>query len=46
MRNRGKIRNMTYIALGAVMLSVWAWISIPTPVVPFTLQTFGASFLF
>ena len=28
------------------MLSVCAWISIPTPVVPFTLQTFGAFFLF
>lgn len=36
---------MTFIALGAVILSVCSWISIPTPLVPFTLQTFGVYFL-
>ncbi|MBO5869193.1 MAG: biotin transporter BioY [Clostridia bacterium] len=36
---------MAYIALGAVILAVCSWISIPTPIVPFTLQTFGVFFL-
>ncbi len=45
MNSRAKIRNMLYISLGAVILAVCSWISIPTPLVPFTLQTFGVFFL-
>ncbi len=45
MKQRNSIRNITYIALGAVILSVCSWISLPTPLVPFTLQTFGVFFL-
>ena len=41
MKNRLRIKNMTHIALGAVILTVCSWISIPTPLIPFTLQTFG-----
>ena len=33
-------REITYIAICAVLLAACSWISIPT-VVPFTLQTFG-----
>ncbi len=36
-------RDMVYIGLFAVLISVCAWISIPW-VVPFTLQTFGVFF--
>ena len=43
MRNR--IRNMAYVALGAAILVICSWISIPTPLIPFTLQTFGVFFL-
>lgn len=35
-----KIRDMTYIAMFAVVIAVCSWLSIPTEV-PFTLQTFG-----
>lgn len=35
-----KVRNMTYIALFAVLMAVCSWISIPTTV-PFTMQTFA-----
>lgn len=45
MNRKSNIRSITYIALGAVILSVCSWISIPTPLVPFTLQTFGVYFL-
>lgn len=34
------VRDMTYIALFAVVMAICSWISIPS-VVPFTLQTFG-----
>lgn len=34
------IREMTYIAMGAVIIAVCSWISIPATV-PFTLQTFA-----
>lgn len=45
LNTRLRIKNMTYIALGAVILTVCSWISIPTPVIPFTLQTFGVYLL-
>ena len=44
MQNRSKnltTKDMTYIAMFAVILAVCAWITIPTTV-PFTLQIFGA----
>ena len=34
------VRDMTYIAMFAVVMAICSWISIPS-VVPFTLQTFG-----
>ena len=39
-----KTRDMAFIALGAVIITICSWISIPT-VVPFTLQTFAVFFL-
>jgi len=41
---RVKTNDMAFIALGAVVIIVCSWISIPT-VVPFTLQTFAIFFL-
>ena len=44
MQNQSKkltTKDMTYIAMFAVILAVCAWITIPTTV-PFTLQIFGA----
>lgn len=38
--NRIKTLDITYIAMGAVLIVISSWISIPT-VVPFTLQTFA-----
>ena len=35
-----KTRNMVYIAMFAVLISICSWISIPSAV-PFTMQTFG-----
>ena len=37
---RSKTYDMVYIAIFAVLMAIWSWISIPTGV-PFTLQTFG-----
>lgn len=37
---RNKVRDMVYIAFGAALMAICAWISIPTTI-PFTLQTFG-----
>ena len=39
-QKNSQIRDMTYIALFAVLIGVCAWISIPGPV-SFTMQTFG-----
>lgn len=39
-----KTTDMVYIALGAVLIAICSWISIPT-VVPFTMQTFAVCFL-
>ena len=36
--------DLAYVAMGAVLISVCSWISIPT-VVPFTLQTFAVFFV-
>ena len=38
--NRRKTLDLTYIAIGAALISVCSWISIPGAV-PFTLQTFA-----
>ena len=35
-----KTRDMAYIALMAVLISVCSWLSVPS-VIPFTMQTFG-----
>ena len=35
-----KTRDLTYTALGAVLIVICSWISVPAPV-PFTLQTFA-----
>ncbi len=34
------VRNLVYVAVGAALLAVCSWISVPTPI-PFTLQTFA-----
>ena len=39
-RKAFKTIDMVYIAVGAVLISVCSWISIPT-LIPFTMQTFG-----
>lgn len=39
-RNKFKTIDLAYIAVGAVLIAVCSWISIPTTV-PFTLQTFA-----
>ncbi len=39
-RSKIKVQDMVYIAIGAVLITVCSWISIPTTV-PFTLQTFA-----
>lgn len=44
MKNRGKIKNMTHIALYAVFLAICSWIAIPFAT-PMTLQTFGVFFV-
>lgn len=41
MRKKLRILDLTYIALLSAALAVCAWITIPTPVVVFTMQTFG-----
>ena len=43
-KNHYRTIDLVYIALGAVLISVCSWISIPTTV-PFTLQTFAVFFV-
>ncbi|MBR4941928.1 MAG: biotin transporter BioY [Clostridia bacterium] len=38
------VRDMVYIAVGAVFIAVCSWIAFPGPI-PFTLQTFGVFFV-
>lgn len=40
LKTESKTKDMTLIALFAVIISICAWISIPTTI-PFTMQTFG-----
>lgn len=40
-----RVRDMTYIALSAVLLAVCSWICIPATI-PFTMQTFGVFLTF
>ncbi len=39
-----KTIDLAYMALGAVMISICSWISIPT-IIPFTMQTFAVFFV-
>ncbi len=43
-KRNSKIKNMTLIAMGAVIVSLTAWITVPFAV-PFTMQTFGVAFV-
>ena len=43
-KNHRKTLDLVYISLGAVVIAVCSWISIPTTV-PFTLQTFAVFFV-
>ena len=38
------VLDLTYVALGAVLIAICSWISIPAAV-PFTLQTFAVAFV-
>ena len=40
-RVRIRTRDLTYIALFSVLITVCAWVTIPTAAISFTLQTFG-----
>lgn len=44
MKKTMKTIDLVYIALGAVMISICSWISIPTTI-PFTMQTFAVFFV-
>lgn len=44
MKNPHQTIDLVYIALGAVLISICSWISIPTTV-PFTMQTFAVFFV-
>lgn len=43
-REKSKVLDMVYIAIGAALIAICSWISIPTAV-PFTLQTFAVFFV-
>ena len=43
-RTGSKVIDMVYIAMGATLIAICSWISIPTAV-PFTLQTFAVFFV-
>ena len=40
MANSSKVLSLTYMALGAALITICSWITIPTTI-PFTLQTFA-----
>ena len=44
MNKKSKTLDLTYIAIGAVLIAICSWISIPTTV-PFTMQTFAVFFV-
>lgn len=44
MKNNYRTIDLVYVALGAVLIAVCSWISIPTTV-PFTMQTFAIFFV-
>lgn len=44
MKKNYKTIDLVYIALGAVLITICSWISIPTTV-PFTMQTFAVFFI-
>lgn len=44
MKKKFRTIDLVYIALGAVLIAICSWISIPT-VVPFTMQTFAVFFV-
>ncbi len=44
MKKKFRTIDLVYIALGAVLISICSWISIPTTV-PFTMQTFAVFFV-
>ena len=44
MNRRSKVLDLVYMAVGAVLITVCSWISIPANI-PFTLQTFGVFFV-
>ncbi len=43
-RNKSNVLDLVYIAIGAALIAICSWISIPTAV-PFTLQTFAVFFV-
>ena len=43
-RDNSKVLDLVYIAIGAALIAICSWISIPTAV-PFTLQTFAIFFV-
>ena len=43
-RDNSKVLNLVYIAIGAALIAICSWISIPTAV-PFSLQTFAVFFV-
>ncbi|MCR5670192.1 MAG: biotin transporter BioY [Butyrivibrio sp.] len=43
-RRNSKVSDLVYIAIGAALITICSWISIPTAV-PFTLQTFAVFFV-
>ena len=40
MQTKADVRGMTHVALGAVLIAICSWITVPSAV-PFTLQTFA-----
>lgn len=40
-RTSNRVREMAYIAVFVVLIAICSWISVPTPAVEFTMQTFA-----